>query len=474
MVSRVQKYKQTFMQMPLISPEFASWDLAGKYIPEKLIGEGSYGSVIRAKEKSTGRLVAIKRIARIFEDLNDGKRVLRELILLKRLRHPSVVQFLEILVPQNDYENFRELYLVQEYAPSDLKRFFSSPKHLLIEQVVLITYNILTGLSFIHSASVWHRDLKPANVLIFPDCSAKICDFGLARSVETVSPFANFAQNSSSQSGPLESFEISTNEPSDQSTKVLVETSNEALKDQTRLVSKTSITKEVPGPRPKIKKTSRAPLSKKTLTSHVVTRWYRAPELILIEKLYDGKIDVWSLGCIFAELLLRIEDKRQIRTTIEHQPFFPGNHCYPLSPVSSVRARGSEAAKEAQDQLIVILGKLGTPSPQDLEFITDPGALHYLRSLPPASKIDLASFFPSGVPTEALKFLEGCLQFNPKSRFSVAECLAHPLFASVRRPEYEKVAAEKVRCDFEGKEIKTENELRQLFIQELRADPTHN
>ena len=42
---------------------------------------------------------------------------------------------------------------------------------------------------------------------------------------------------------------------------------------------------------------------KKDLTSHVVTRWYRAPELILIEKDYNAKIDVWSLGCIYAELL---------------------------------------------------------------------------------------------------------------------------------------------------------------------------
>lgn len=44
-------------------------------------------------------------------------------------------------------------------------------------------------------------------------------------------------------------------------------------------------------------------IKKKDLTSHVVTRWYRAPELILIEKDYDSKIDVWSLGCIYAELL---------------------------------------------------------------------------------------------------------------------------------------------------------------------------
>lgn len=51
-------------------------------------------------------------------------------------------------------------------------------------QVQTLTYNILTGLKYLHSAEVLHRDLKPANVLINEDCSVKICDFGLARSVE--------------------------------------------------------------------------------------------------------------------------------------------------------------------------------------------------------------------------------------------------------------------------------------------------
>jgi mitogen-activated protein kinase 1/3 len=45
---------------------------------------------------------------------------------------------------------------------------------------------------------------------------------------------------------------------------------------------------------------------KNQLTSHVVTRWYRAPEIILIEKNYDAKIDMWSVGCIYAELLGRL------------------------------------------------------------------------------------------------------------------------------------------------------------------------
>ena len=58
----------------------------------------------------------------------------------------------------------------------------------------------------------------------------------------------------------------------------------------------------------KRKKLGKKSKVKNVLTSHVVTRWYRAPELIIIEKQYDHKIDVWSLGCIFAELLLMIKE----------------------------------------------------------------------------------------------------------------------------------------------------------------------
>jgi len=54
-------------------------------------------------------------------------------------------------------------------------------------QIKTLTYNILTGIKYLHSSEVLHRDLKPANVLINEDCSVKVCDFGLARSVEGIS-----------------------------------------------------------------------------------------------------------------------------------------------------------------------------------------------------------------------------------------------------------------------------------------------
>jgi mitogen-activated protein kinase 1/3 len=66
------------------------------------------------------------------------------------------------------------------------------------------------------------------------------------------------------------------------------------------------------------------------LTSHVVTRWYRAPEVILLEKDYTSAIDMWSVGCIYAELQGML--KENAATFMDRSPLFPGTSCFPLSP----------------------------------------------------------------------------------------------------------------------------------------------
>ena len=76
-------------------------------------------------------------------------------------------------------------------------------------------------------------------------------------------------------------------------------------------------------------------LPKKELTGHVVSRWYRAPEIILLDKQYGAPIDVWALGCIFAELLGMM--KENVETPTDRKPFFPGQSCFPLSPSKNNR-----------------------------------------------------------------------------------------------------------------------------------------
>lgn len=121
----------------------------------------------------------------VFEDEVDCKRILREVTLLRRLKHQYVVELFDIIEPKHP-ETFDTLYVVLELAESDLKKVIKSAIHLQLKHIQLVVYNLLAAVKYIHSANVLHRDMKPANVLVNEDCSVKICDFGLARSIAGV------------------------------------------------------------------------------------------------------------------------------------------------------------------------------------------------------------------------------------------------------------------------------------------------
>ena len=120
----------------------------------------------------------------MFEDVNDAKRLLREISILKKLDHPSIVKVKELIV-SGSQDHFNELYIVMEHAQSDLKKLIKSPLNLEESHVKTIAYNLLCALNYVHSSDVLHRDLKPANILVNEDCEVKICDFGLARGLNS-------------------------------------------------------------------------------------------------------------------------------------------------------------------------------------------------------------------------------------------------------------------------------------------------
>jgi len=162
-----------------------------------------------------------------------------------------------------------------DYKPNDLKQMINdiSPKDLKEAHVKIIMYNMLCSLNFIHSTGLMHRDIKPANVLVDDQCQVTLCDFGLARNML----------------------------PSDR------EDQEESKEEE-----------EEP---------------KRRLSSHISSRWYRSPEIILTQESYNSKIDIWALGCIMAELLLKIEKihKPESKKDFSDRFLFPGQSCFPLS-----------------------------------------------------------------------------------------------------------------------------------------------
>lgn len=130
----------------------------------------------------------------IFEDETDCKRILREVTLMRKLKHPFVVELVELLYPNNP-STFDTLYVVMEYAESDLKKIIKSNINLEMQHTQHIIYNLLCAIKYLHESNVLHRDLKPANVLINEDCTVKLCDYGLARSISGIDSAAMILSN---------------------------------------------------------------------------------------------------------------------------------------------------------------------------------------------------------------------------------------------------------------------------------------
>lgn len=388
---------------------------------------------MEAKDKTTGNKVAIKKFTQVFDDLIDCKRILREITLLRKLQHSNLVNIVELIAPK-DWENFNEVYLVMEYCQSDLKKLFKSPIHLQNVHIQTLIYNILLGLKYLHSAEVLHRDLKPANVLINEDCSVKICDFGLARSVEGI-----------------EGAHIYDKPKNNDDDEDLLNKRKSSV-DSTGSAKKGAADNKLL----KMQKTAGGGLNgkqvkgnqniKRELTGHVVTRWYRAPEVILLEKDYTAAIDMWSVGCIFAELQGML--KENAPTFMDRSPLFPGTSCFPLSPSKQDVVKRGGFPHSHTDQLSVIFSILGTPNDDDIDFVTDAKAIEYLKSFSSKRRVNFEEIYP-GSSAEALDFLQKTIVFNPKKRLTIEEALHHPYLSKVREAKREVLSSGAINMDFE-------------------------
>ena len=202
---------------------------------------------------------------------------IREISLMKELKHVNIVRLHDVIHTET------KLVLIFEYCEQDLKKYMDSHGErgaLDPTTVRSFMYQLLKGTAFCHENRVLHRDLKPQNLLINRKGELKLGDFGLARAFGV----------------PVNTF------------------SNEVRRLHWHFISK----------------------SVNDISFQVVTLWYRAPDVLLGSRTYSTSIDVWSCGCIFAEMISGV-------------PLFRG--------------------RDNQDQLLHIMRIIGTPDDRTLRKI---------------------------------------------------------------------------------------------------------
>ncbi|KAG8055949.1 hypothetical protein GUJ93_ZPchr0001g32902 [Zizania palustris] len=341
---------------------FSEYGDANRYKIQEVIGKGSYGVVCSAIDQHTGDKVAIKKIHNIFEHLSDAARILREIKLLRLLRHPDIVEIKHIMLPPSR-RDFKDIYVVFELMDTDLHQVIKANDDLTKEHHQFFLYQMLRALKYIHTANVYHRDLKPKNILANANCKLKICDFGLARVTFSDTPTTVF------------------------------------------------------------------------WTDYVATRWYRAPELCgsFFTK-YSPAIDIWSIGCIFAEILTG-------------KPLFPG--------------------KNVVHQLDLMTDLLGTPSMDTVTRIRNEKARRYLSSMRKKQPITFSERFRKADPA-ALKLLQRLLAFDPKDRPTAEEALADPYFKGLAKAEREPSCQPITKMEFEFERRKvTKEDVKELIFREI-------
>ncbi len=148
-----------------------------KYEVLGVVGEGAYGVVLRCRNKESGEIVAIKKFKESDDDEVLRKTTLREVKILRMLRHNNVVSLTEA------FRRKTKLYLVFEYVDKNLLEVLEEqPQGLDPELVRSYTLQLVHAIHWCHSNEVIHRDIKPENLLInVRTKTLKLCDFGFAR-----------------------------------------------------------------------------------------------------------------------------------------------------------------------------------------------------------------------------------------------------------------------------------------------------
>ena len=384
-----------------------------RYSLVRELGIGSYGCVALAYDSETSRHVAIKKMSRFFGREVLTRRVLREVASLRHLMNcPYVVDVIEFDVT---FIEFSEVYLILSACDADLFQIIRSDQDLTEAHIKYFLVQLLRAVHHLHSAHIVHRDLKPGNLLVNADCTLCLCDFGMSRAfdsdntelLESLARLGDPASWDHSFAHPevnirdvfsVNNIEISSPRESTPGTdlsdhKTFMRFFHPGGSD--RLPTKLEL--------PSVETSQPIKYPGAPLTDYVATRWYRAPEVMLCCRGgYGPSMDMWSVGCIFAELLGRT-------------PVFPGT--------------------DYVDQLNRIHKVLGNPPETVLDRIGSDRAKKHMESMGDRNGVAWADIYPD-VPEQALDLLSRMLHWDPQKRITAGEALSHPWLRRYREASY--------------------------------------
>eukprot|EP00729_Bicosta_minor_P000154 gene154-32868_t len=379
-----------------------TWRIPRRYTGLKFLAVGGNGEVAQGIDSVTGKQRIKdpwKTVPRVGQpDYECGLRAYRELRLLRYMRdswgptcsqgrvqettgvqHENIVCMIDCFVVPNtlDPEEL-DLFLVQAHAGMDLHNMLAKKYPVTREHIQLILYQVVRGLAFLHSAGIIHRDIKPGNIAVSKDLEVRILDFGMARIKSGVGGPVGAAAPVQPAAAPM-------------------------------------------------------------MTDYVSTRYYRAPEIITNAGMYDGAVDMWSVGCILAEL-------------VSGRILFTGhNHLM---------------------QVMLITQLLGMPTTEFLQAIPSEGTRNFMASIPQflalqgqpaptrrplstvtyknAAGVDVPMFGTFTQADPEIDLLERIFVFDPRQRITAAQALQHPYFASLHDEMDEPFCPGVFSSEFEG------------------------
>ncbi len=362
-------------------------------------GQGAFAVVRSGRDCDKESQVAIKRVQDATEDVTTLRRLLREVALLRRVRgHSNVMEIRSLLVrtrtispgllSRRPPRKAVDVYIVTELMMSDLGRMLDfSETTLTREQVRCLMFQFMAALAHLHEKGIIHRDIKPANLLVDKMWRLKVCDLGIARDMHSISP----------------------------RTRIYEEDRDDAR-----------------------------------FTDYVVTRPYRAPELLMGSRRYDASVDMWSAGCILAELLAgqeAIDMAPLARTTSVGRirlPLFPGkDHKDMVQRIISVLGHPTDAqlmelGKWEPKAMAFVRAQpfahcdletkrevYGVESVPDHCMLPTAPALDYEQTASQDKRVEWSEVFPWADP-EALDLLDKLLSYDASRRPNAREVHARP------------------------------------------------